>query len=86
MKVLREYKPIIYHLKVTWNPPSIGHQKCNTNGTNRDNPSPSSYGFCIRDHRGDLYYAQAGKLGQKKNVQAEAQAFLEAVRYWEAEV
>lgn len=72
LKVLGEYKPPIYHLIVTWAPPPLGHQKCNTNGTSRGNPGPSSYGLCIRDHRGDLCYVEARLLGQNTNIQADA--------------
>lgn len=66
-------------------PPPRGYHKCNTDGVSRGNPSVSSSGFCIRNNRGDLYYAQAGDLGQKTNIQAEANIILEAVRYWEQE-
>ncbi|KAK4721356.1 hypothetical protein R3W88_011589 [Solanum pinnatisectum] len=56
--------------------------KCTTDGATRGNPELSFYGFCIRDHKGDLCYAQAGVLGQTTNVHAEARAILEALRYW----
>lgn len=82
LTVLGEYKPLIYYLIVTWAPPPLGHQKCNTDGTSRGNPGPISYGLCIRDRRGDLCYAKAGLLGQNTNIQAEAQALQEAVKYW----
>ncbi|KAK6777995.1 hypothetical protein RDI58_024713 [Solanum bulbocastanum] len=48
----------------------------------KENPGPRFYGFCIRDHKGDLCYAQERVLGQTNNVQVEAGAILEALRYW----
>lgn len=85
MKILTEYKSKLYHFIVRWDLPSVGQQKCNTDGTNRGNPGPSIYAFCIRDHNGNLCYAQARQRGQMSNIQAEAKAILEAVRYWEKE-
>lgn len=63
----------------------MGHQKCNTDGTSRENPGSSSYGFCVRDHTGNLYYGQARISGHMTNIQAEAIAILEALGYWESE-
>lgn len=51
----------------------MGYHKCNTDT------------FCIRDHNGNLCYAQTGQIGQLTNIQAEARAILEVVRYWERE-
>lgn len=81
IKALEEYKPKLYVLVVRWTPPAEGYQNCNTDGTSRENPGPSSFGFCIRDHQGDLCYAQAGIKGHMTNIQVEAKAILEAVRY-----
>lgn len=72
IKVLGEFKPQIYHLVVKWALPSMGQQKCNTDGTSRGNPGPSSYGF---------YYAQAGIIGHMTNIQVDAIAILEVVRF-----
>lgn len=55
---------------VKWALPPVGHQKYNTDGTSRENSGPSSYGFCIRGHRGNLCYAQAGINGPITNIQA----------------
>lgn len=63
----------------------MGHQKCNTDGISKGNPGHSSYGFCIRDHSGNPYYAQAGTLGHMTNIQAESREILEAVKYLEKE-
>lgn len=63
----------------------MGHQKCNTDGTSRGNPGRSSYGFYVRDHTGNLCYAQARISGHMTSIQAEAIATLEALRYWESE-
>lgn len=65
---------------VKWALPPVGHQKYNTD----ENPGPSSYGFCIRSHRGNLSYAQAGINDPITNIQIEAITMLKAIRYWEA--
>ncbi|KAK6784166.1 hypothetical protein RDI58_017620 [Solanum bulbocastanum] len=82
ISTLGKYKPKLHHHIVKWELPMTGSLKCNTDGATKGNPGPSFYGFCIRDHKGDLCYAQAGVLGQTNNVQAEARAILEALRYW----
>lgn len=55
--------------------------KCNTNGEIKGNPGISSYGFCIRNHIGDLVYAQEGQLGIATNIEAEKRAIHEATKY-----
>lgn len=37
------------------------------------------------DYKGDLCYAQARTLGQLSNIQTEARAILEAIRYWKCD-
>lgn len=56
---------------VKWVPPQQGWIKCNTNGASKENPGPSSYGFCLRDTRGDLIYAEAVECGVMSNMEAE---------------
>lgn len=85
LKDLEDYRPKLYHHKVIQKLPPMGYQKCNTDGATKGNPGPNFYGFCIRDHRGNLCYAQAGLLGQLTNIQAEAKAILEAIKYWQRE-
>lgn len=41
----------------------------------------SSYGFCIRDERGDLVYARAKGLGIATNTEVETTAIKEALEY-----
>ncbi|XP_060182980.1 uncharacterized protein LOC132612928 [Lycium barbarum] len=70
---LSTYRPKLYYAKVLWRMPLSGRLKCNTDGASRGNPGRSSYGFCIRDSRGDLVYAQAKDIGIKENTEAEAE-------------
>lgn len=73
---------MFYHV-VKWELPAIEELKCNIDGASKWNPGPSSYGFYIRDHGGDLVYVQAGVLGQTTNIQVKATAILEALTFWE---
>lgn len=53
------YKPYVVTKRVIWQFPYEGWFKCNTDRASRGNPGPSSYGFCIRDHEGNLVFAKA---------------------------
>lgn len=44
---------------VNWGLPQEGVIKFNTDGASKQNPSIGSYGFYLRNHKGDLVYAQA---------------------------
>lgn len=81
IEALSEYKPNLYYFIVNWEFPPLGYQNCNTNGSSKGNSRPSSYGFCIQNHKGDACYAQAGILGHTMNVQVEAATILESVKY-----
>ncbi|KAK4711086.1 hypothetical protein R3W88_005599 [Solanum pinnatisectum] len=81
IKVMSAYKPRIYHYAVKWEMPQEGTLKCNTDGACRGNPGIGAYGFCLRDNKGDLIYAEAEKIGQTTNVEAEMKAILEALKY-----
>lgn len=67
---------------VRWEFPPLGYHKYNIDGAYKGNPGPSSYGFCIRNHKRDLCYTQAGALGQMTNIQAKTNAILKEVKYW----
>ncbi|KAH0715131.1 hypothetical protein KY284_008036 [Solanum tuberosum] len=57
------------------------HQvKCNTDGACQGNPGQSSFGFCIKDSRGDLIYAKAKGIGIVTNMEAETIVILSALR------
>ncbi|KAH0716808.1 hypothetical protein KY285_012839 [Solanum tuberosum] len=77
---LNQYKPKIHFLRVTWKPPEDHNVKCNTDGACRDNPDWNSFGFCIRDGKGDLIYAKAKGIGIATNMEAETVAILTALR------
>ncbi|XP_060170637.1 uncharacterized protein LOC132601572 [Lycium barbarum] len=78
---LEGYKPILISKIVYWRLPYERWYKCNTDGTSKGNPGPSSYGFCVRDWHGDLIYAECKELGLNSNVVAEARAMMEGLVY-----
>ncbi|KAH0776321.1 hypothetical protein KY290_007732 [Solanum tuberosum] len=51
------------------------------NGTCRGNPGQSSYGFSIRDTKGDLIYAEAQCIGEATNMEAELMGVWKALPY-----
>ncbi|KAK4732460.1 hypothetical protein R3W88_025448 [Solanum pinnatisectum] len=55
---LKELRPKLHFVWVTWKYPNSQRLKCNTDGASRGNPGLSSYGFCTRDDRGDLIFAE----------------------------
>ncbi|KAH0758004.1 hypothetical protein KY290_021497 [Solanum tuberosum] len=64
---LHKYKPTLHYMLV----PQEGWVTCNTNGAGKGNLRQSSYGYCIRDGRGDLIYAEAQSIGEATNMEAE---------------
>nr|XP_009766248.1 PREDICTED: uncharacterized protein LOC104217646 [Nicotiana sylvestris] len=77
IRFFERYKPVVVTRRVTWKLPFEGWYKCNIDGASRGNPGPSSYAFCVRDHRGDLVYAKARYIGEATNIVAEAKALVE---------
>lgn len=63
---------------VRWIPPPTNWVKCNTNGTSRGNPGPSSTAFCIRDYSGSLMVAKGFKIQDTSNL-AEARPIREGL-------
>ncbi|KAK6802984.1 hypothetical protein RDI58_000768 [Solanum bulbocastanum] len=53
------YKPKLHYLSITWKPLDIMRIKCNIDGANRGNSGLSSFGYCLRDSRGDLLFAKS---------------------------
>ncbi|KAH0776334.1 hypothetical protein KY290_007745 [Solanum tuberosum] len=78
---IKKYRPKIYVHSVVWKPPVAQRLKFNTDGASRGNPGMSSFGFCIRDGRGDLRYAKAKGIGIITNTEAEALAIYKALEY-----
>ncbi|KAH0712341.1 hypothetical protein KY285_007894 [Solanum tuberosum] len=78
---LKSYKPTLYFRIVKWLQPKEGWITCNTYGASKGNPGQCAYGFCLRDSSGDLIYAEAQSLGIATNMEAEAKAVLEALKY-----
>ncbi|KAH0701736.1 hypothetical protein KY290_016740 [Solanum tuberosum] len=79
------YKPTLYYRIVYWEKPDQEWVKCNTDGACKENPGQSSYGFIIRDSRGDLIYAEAQKIGEATNMEAEIMGVLKAMQYCETQ-
>ncbi|XP_015160257.1 14.7 kDa ribonuclease H-like protein [Solanum tuberosum] len=78
---MKEYKPKLHYHSVFWGLPQEGGVKCNTDGASRGNPGESAYSFCVRNHEGNLMYAEACKIGIRNNIEAETVAILKALRY-----
>ncbi|WMV08191.1 hypothetical protein MTR67_001576 [Solanum verrucosum] len=73
------YKPKLHYLSVIWKPPVIMRIKCNTDGANRGNSGLSSFGYCLRDSRGDLLFAKSRGIGIATNMEPECLAILNAL-------
>ncbi|KAK6777945.1 hypothetical protein RDI58_024663 [Solanum bulbocastanum] len=81
LTTLSIYKPTLYYRIVYWEKPAVGWVKCNTDGACRGNPGQSSYGFSIRDNRGDIIYAEAQTIGDATNMEAEIMGVLKAMQF-----
>ncbi|KAH0688860.1 hypothetical protein KY289_016218 [Solanum tuberosum] len=79
------YKPTLYYRIVYWEKPDQEWVKSNTDGACKENPGQSSYGFIIRNSRGDLIYAEAQKIGEATNMEAEIMGVLKAMQYCETQ-
>lgn len=64
-----------------WVPPDEYWVRINVDGTCRGNPGNGSYGFCVRDYKGDAIYSEADLIGYTSNVMAEATAVLKALQF-----
>ncbi|XP_060182339.1 uncharacterized protein LOC132612004 [Lycium barbarum] len=77
------YKPRVKITKVIWKPPHRDWIICNTDGASRGNPSRGLYGFCARNEERDIVQAQVEELGHITNIEAEAIAIWEALKWCE---
>ncbi|XP_049388499.1 uncharacterized protein LOC125852859 [Solanum stenotomum] len=73
--ILNTYKPKIHFRVVHWDPPDADWVTCNTDGACKGNSGHSSYGFSIRDTKGDLIYAEAQCIGEATNMEAELMGY-----------
>ncbi|KAK6782089.1 hypothetical protein RDI58_019885 [Solanum bulbocastanum] len=64
--------PTLHYKLVRWKKPQEGWVTCNTDGAIKRNPRQSSYGYCIRDKRGDLIYVEAQSIGEAPNTEAKS--------------
>ncbi|XP_060216562.1 uncharacterized protein LOC132644039 [Lycium barbarum] len=78
--LLTNYKLKLHYRKVRWKTPQHVLKR-NTDESSQGNPGLSSYGFCIRNDRGNLVYAQAKQIGIASNMMAETAAIQEAMKY-----
>ncbi|KAK6777295.1 hypothetical protein RDI58_024012 [Solanum bulbocastanum] len=78
---MKGYRPKLHWHAVCWELPHQGCMKCNTNGASRENPRESIYSLCVKNHDGDLVYAEASMIGIRTNMEAETKAILRALRY-----
>ncbi|WMV59135.1 hypothetical protein MTR67_052520, partial [Solanum verrucosum] len=74
VKVLEDYKPLISSKVVTWECPSKGKFKCNSDGTFKHMLGVSSIAFCIRNHYGDFIFAETRKVQLRSALEAEVRA------------
>ncbi|KAK6786499.1 hypothetical protein RDI58_015024 [Solanum bulbocastanum] len=78
---LEGYSPN-YSFKIArWLSPPINCLKCNTNGTSKGSPGPSSAAFNIRGHLGDLVIAKGFKIQDTMNLVVEARAIKEGLLF-----
>lgn len=54
--------------------PEEGWIECNTNGSTKYNLAISSYGFCVKDSRGDLVYVESANTSVTTCMVVEATA------------
>ncbi|KAK4716420.1 hypothetical protein R3W88_014758 [Solanum pinnatisectum] len=78
---MKGYKPKLHYHYVYWELPQEGGLKSNTNGASRGNPGESTFSFCVRNHDGNLLYAEASMIGIKTYLEDEIVAILKALRY-----
>ncbi|MCD7454528.1 hypothetical protein HAX54_025149 [Datura stramonium] len=78
---LEGYRPKVEHLIVNWSKPTVGRYKCNVDGASKGNLGESSIAFCVRNHNGDLMYAEATTIGVNHGITTEAKAMVEGLKY-----
>lgn len=79
--LLQTHGPILQCQLVQRKAPNIGWVKCNTDGASKDNLGLSSYGFCIKDHLGDLIYVESSVLGVCTSTFAKATTILKGLTF-----
>ncbi|KAK6777808.1 hypothetical protein RDI58_024526 [Solanum bulbocastanum] len=79
--LLKECKPRLYCLGVTWKFPEKDKLKCNTDGACWGNPRNCASAFYVRDEKRDLIYAKARGIKIGTNTEAEVYAIKEALEF-----
>ncbi|KAH0663239.1 hypothetical protein KY284_028170 [Solanum tuberosum] len=85
VEAIHNYNPTVKVTRVIWGPPDTSWVKVNTDGASKGNPGRSSWGFCVRNNKGDVIQAQAKEIDEPliTNTQAETMALLHALKYIE---
>ncbi|KAH0650456.1 hypothetical protein KY284_030368 [Solanum tuberosum] len=83
VEAIHNYNPTVKVTRVIWRPPATGWIKVNTDGVSKRNLRRSSWGFCVRNNKGDIIQAQAKEIDEplSTNTQAETMALLNALNY-----
>ncbi|KAM3398471.1 hypothetical protein P3S68_001986 [Capsicum galapagoense] len=66
---------------VLWRKPMQDWCTCNSDGTSKENPGPSSIACCIRNEERDIQYAACRQLSDSTSIFAEAMAMTEGCEY-----
>ncbi|KAH0655677.1 hypothetical protein KY285_030559 [Solanum tuberosum] len=83
VEAIHNYNPTVKVTRVIWRPPYTSWIKVNTDGASKRNSRRSSWGFCVRNNKGDIIQAQAKEIDKplSTNTQAETTALLNALNY-----
>lgn len=79
-----KFKRKLFYRLVACKFPEDEWVKCNTDDARKDNSGISSYGFCTRDSKGDILYAEVGNIGLAINIVVEATAIWKVIQFGRA--
>lgn len=80
---LEGYKPYVVTKRVSWHSPYEGWFKCNTDGASKGNPGQSSYGFCVRNCKGDLIFSKEKTIEETTNMVPEAKTIAVGLTFYQ---
>ncbi|KAH0716077.1 hypothetical protein KY284_008982 [Solanum tuberosum] len=81
LEELEKNRTILKTIMVKWEYPPEGWVKYNTDRASRGNPGVSSYAFCLRNDRGDIFYAEEATIESTTSTVAEVKAVLETSKH-----
>ncbi|WMV13503.1 hypothetical protein MTR67_006888 [Solanum verrucosum] len=79
--LLQQYRPTLYFHIVKWSVLRRYGLSVTRMGQPEGIPGESSYGFCIRDNKGDLVYAEAQNIGITTNMEEETTTVWKALQH-----